>query len=238
MSSAPPSRGLRLVPVGLAAAALFAVGAFTQSHALRLASKLWPVALLALWVLRAAPRDRYRAAMLVGLGCSLAGDLFLEISPRGLFLPGLVSFLVAHVCYVVAYLEDTRAASPLRAVPAYAYGAALVVLLLPGLGRLAVPVAVYTVVICTMIWRAAARIGRVDRASAALAFVGAVTFALSDSLIAVGRFGGHLVAEPLRTSAAWRLCIMATYWLGQWAIAAAAVARAGMVNCSGSTRSV
>lgn len=225
MSSRPSFPSRRLVPLALVAAAAFAVGAFTQNHALRLASKPWPVVLLALWVARAAPADRYRGAMLLGLGCSLAGDMFLEVSPRGLFLPGLVSFLVAHVFYVVAYLEDARAAALLRAIPAYLYGAALVVALRPGLGRLTVPVAVYTVVICTMIWRAAARSGRVAQTSARLALVGAVTFAFSDSLIAVGRFGGHLVAEPLRTSTAWRLAIMSTYWLGQWAIAAAAVTR-------------
>lgn len=221
----PSFAGRRLVPLALVAAAAFAVGAFTQNHALRLASKPWPVVLLALWIFRAAPVDRYRRAMLAGLACSLAGDVFLEVSPRGLFLPGLVSFLVAHVFYVVAYLEDARAVAPLRALPAYAYGVGLLTALRPGLGRLTVSVAVYTAVICTMIWRAAARVGRVERTTAWLALVGAVTFALSDSLIAVGRFGGHLVAEPLRTSTAWRLAIMTTYWLGQWAIAAAAVTR-------------
>jgi uncharacterized membrane protein YhhN len=194
-------------------------------YLLRLASKPWPVLLLAGWVWREAPSDRYRSAMIAGLVCSVAGDMFLEASPRGLFLPGLVSFLVAHVFYVLAYLQDTRALEPLRGLPAYAYGATLVVVLWPGLGPMAIPVAIYAAVICTMLHRAAARIGRVEATSGCLALVGAITFAASDSLIAIGRFGGHLVEETWRTSIPWRMAIMATYWLGQWAIAASAVTR-------------
>lgn len=213
------------VALALAAAALFALGALLGVHLLRLASKPWPVVLLAAWVWREAPADRYRSAMIAGLACSLAGDMFLEASPRSLFLPGLVSFLVAHVFYVLAYLHDTRALEPLRALPAYAYGAILVALLWPGLGPMTIPVAVYAGVICTMLYRAAARVGRVEATSARLALVGAVTFAASDSLIAIGRFGGHLVEETWRTSTPWRLAIMTTYWLGQWAIAASAVTR-------------
>lgn len=221
---APTSRRLSLALASLAAA-LFAVGALLDVHALRLASKPWPVVLLALWVWREAPADRYRNTMIAGLACSLAGDMFLETSPRGLFLPGLVSFLVAHVFYVLAYTSDTRALAPLRALPAYAYGASLVVWLWPGLGPMGAPVAIYAAVICTMLYRAAARLGHVEPSSGRLALAGAITFAASDSLIAIGRFGGHVVDESLRTSTSWRLAIMTTYWLGQWAIAASAVTR-------------
>lgn len=209
------------------AALVFVLGAYLDLHVLRMLSKPWPVVLLALWVLRAAPPDRYRTFMALGLGASLAGDMFLEASPRTLFLPGLESFLVAHVLYVLAYTSDTRALEPLRAIPAYAYGATLVVLLLPGLGPMTVPVAIYALVICTMLWRAAARVGHANERSARLALVGAITFAASDSLIAIGRFGDHLVDESLRTSTPWRLAIMTTYWLGQWAIAGSAIARRG-----------
>ena len=217
----------RLLALALAGAALFAAGALIDVRGLRLASKPWPVVALAIWVWTASPKDRYRTCLTAGLVASLAGDMFLELSPRALFLPGLVSFLIAHVLYVLAYLSDTRALAPLRAIPAYAYGVGLVALLWPGLGPLAIPVAIYAVVICTMLWRAAARVGHAAEPSARLALVGAVTFAASDSLIAVGRFGGYLVDEAIRTSTAWRLAIMTTYWLGQWAIAASAVRREG-----------
>lgn len=214
-----------MLALAVLAALVFVLGAYLDLHAVRLASKPWPVLLLAAWVWRDAAADRYRNAMIAGLFCSVAGDLFLEASPRTLFLPGLVSFLVAHVFYVLAYVSDTRALAPLRAIPAYVYGVGLVVLLSPGLGAMTIPVALYALVICTMLWRAAARVGHVTETSARLALVGAMTFAASDSLIAIGRFGGHLVDESLRTSTPWRLAIMATYWLGQWAIAASATTR-------------
>jgi alkenylglycerophosphocholine/alkenylglycerophosphoethanolamine hydrolase len=214
-----------MLALAVIAAALFVIGAYVDHHVLRMLSKPWPVLLLAAWVWRASPPHRYRTTMIAGLVCSVAGDLFLEASPRTLFLPGLVSFLVAHVFYVLAYVSDARALEPLRAIPAYAYGAGLVVLLLPGLGPMTIPVAIYALVICTMLWRAAARVGHASEASARLALIGAITFAASDSLIAIGRFGGHLVEEELRTSTPWRLAIMASYWLGQWAIAASGVTR-------------
>jgi len=221
----PRAPSQALLGLALAGAALFGLGAVLDLHWLRLASKPWPVVALAVWVWRAAPADTYRRWMVAGLACSLAGDMFLETSPRGLFLPGLVSFLVAHVFYVLAYASDWRGGEPLRALPAYAYGASLVALLWPGLGPMGIPVAVYALVICTMLWRAAARMGHVAQASGRLALTGAIVFAASDSLIAIGRFGGHLVDESLRTSTPWRLTIMTTYWLGQWAIAASAVTR-------------
>jgi uncharacterized membrane protein YhhN len=87
-------------------------------------------------------------------------------------------------------------------------------------------VAVYALVICAMVWRAAARIGHAPAESGRLALAGAIVFTASDSLIAVGRFGEHLVDEALRTSSAWRLAIMITYWAGQWLIAASATTRA------------
>jgi uncharacterized membrane protein YhhN len=228
-SSMPPrsSFGIALAFGALASALAFFAGVLLDVHALRLATKPWPVVLLALWVWRRAPAGAYRKWMVAGLGASLAGDMFLEASPRGLFIPGLLSFLVAHVFYVLAYLSDTRALAPLRALPAYAFGLTLVALLWAGLpGPLSVPVAIYALVICTMVWRAAARVGHGPAESARLALAGALVFTASDSLIAIGRFGAHLVDEAARTSSAWRLAIMITYWGGQWLIASSAITRA------------
>ena len=40
---------------------------------------------------------RYRRAVLIGITLSLLGDVFLML-PYDLFVPGLVAFLLAHVC--------------------------------------------------------------------------------------------------------------------------------------------
>lgn len=215
-------RKLGLV-VALASVALFFVGIAIDHHVLRLATKPWPVVVLALWVWREARPSRYRRFVTLGLAASLVGDMLLELAPVALFVPGLLAFLVAHVLYVLAYTSDTRVLAPLRAVPAYAYGAALIALLWPGLGPMAAPVGIYALVICTMLWRAAARVGTADPISARLALIGAVVFALSDSMIALGAFGRHLTEAhgvDLHGSAALSFAIMTTYWLGQLGIGA------------------
>src|SRR2546421_7807167 len=44
----------------------------------------------------------YKRLIIAGLLCSLAGDVLL-IWPRERFVAGLVCFLFAHVCYIVAF---------------------------------------------------------------------------------------------------------------------------------------
>ena len=45
---------------------------------------------------------RYRALILVGLVCSLAGDVLLML-PGDRFVPGLASFLVANLLYIATF---------------------------------------------------------------------------------------------------------------------------------------
>jgi uncharacterized membrane protein YhhN len=75
------------------------------------------------------------------------------------------------------------------------------------------PVIVYVVVICAMMWRAAARLGGSPAGlfSESAALAGAVLFGASDSLIALDRFHA-----PARGG---RYAIILLYWLGQWGIA-------------------
>ncbi|MBM3495296.1 MAG: lysoplasmalogenase, partial [Armatimonadetes bacterium] len=90
------------------------------------------------------------------------------------------------------------------------------------LADLALPVAVYVVVICAMMWRACAAAldaSPTARSAAAVGAIGAVAFGLSDTLIAFGRWGGPVTAGPL--------AVMGLYWAGQLGIAASAVAFAG-----------
>lgn len=219
------SIGPPLALVALFCAGLFGLGLALDAHWLRLLAKPGPVVALGLWVWRRAPAGAYRRFILFGLGASLAGDLFLELDPRSLFVAGLASFLLAHLFYVAAYVSDARAPSLARAIPAYGYGALALAALWSGLGPMRVPVVLYTAVISTMLWRAAARVGRVSASSGRLALAGAIVFAASDSMIAFGRFGGEWLDPSLRTSLVLRVAIMTTYWLGQWGIAGSACAR-------------
>ena len=203
----------RLAPFAIAVA-LYVLASAAGTPSLRLAAKPLPVLVLAQAV-AAAPGRAFalRRGIFIGLLLSAAGDVLLELD---LFLPGLLAFLAAHVAYVVAFLSDTRAAAPLRALPFAIWGGLLFTHVQPRLGSLAGPVIVYVAAICTMMWRAAARVGsRPGLRGARAGLLGAVSFGLSDSLIALDRFSSPIpgMSAP----------IMLFYWLGQVGIAKAAL---------------
>lgn len=204
-----PTTRILTVVAAIAVAAFF-VGQALDLHALRMAAKPIPVIALGVWV-RLTARDHYATLVLAGLAASLAGDVLLEASPD-YFLYGLVAFLVGHLCYVAAYVSRARTVHVARALPWAAFGAAMFTLVAPGLGDMAIPVAVYTTVICTMGWRAWETSRTAAPKGAALhALLGASLFAVSDSLIAINKFHAPFVGA--------RYAIMVLYWLGQLGIA-------------------
>jgi len=159
-------------------------------------------------------RAPYSRLLRRGLVACLIGDILLEVSPST-FTAGLIAFLIGHVFYVLAYVTRTRRVAAGWALAFAAYGAGMLWVLHPGLGSMELPVSIYTAAICLMLWRAAALLGQgtpQGRGLARYAFLGAVAFALSDSLIALNRF--H---EPL---AGVRYPIIVLYWLGQLGITA------------------
>ncbi|MFY9611648.1 MAG: lysoplasmalogenase [Blastocatellia bacterium] len=155
--------------------------------------------------------SRYANLVLIGLACSLVGDVLLML-PSDQFVPGLVSFLVAHLFYIAAFRSGLAGFGPAwLALPFFAYGLAAFWILLPGLGELKLPVAVYLVVILTMAWQTAVRWNAIRDRSCLFAFAGALLFVISDSIIAFNRFHTRFyLAEAL---------IMSTYFTAQWLIA-------------------
>ncbi|RCS29834.1 lysoplasmalogenase [Rhodanobacter denitrificans] len=170
------------------------------------------------WRARSAPSPRYRRWMLAGIACSLAGDVLLML-PGDLFVPGLLAFLLAHACFIAAFLGDSRFAVPAWPLAAcLAYGAANLALLWGAIDApLRVPVVVYVAVLATMggqaVARALASARRHDAQAPAarLAARGALVFMLSDSLLAWDRFRG-----PLPGAGLW---VLAAYYLALWWIA-------------------
>ena len=59
------------------------------------------------WRARPAQSGRYRRWILAGIACSLLGDVLLML-PGDLFVPGLVAFLCGHLCFIAAFLGDSR----------------------------------------------------------------------------------------------------------------------------------
>ena len=195
-----------LMAAGAIGAALFIVGLWQDVFGLRLITKPIPIVCMMIG-LRLTARDRYATRILIGLVFSLIGDLLLEASPD-LFVPGLLAFLLAQVWYIAAFLGATRALKLWRLLPFAGWGIIVYAILLPNLGGMALPVGAYVIVICVMMWRASALEGGGTAARAAL--IGAVLFALSDTLIALNKFGA-----PIEGAHYW---IIILYWLGQLGI--------------------
>ncbi|RDI97290.1 lysoplasmalogenase [Dyella solisilvae] len=158
----------------------------------------------------------YRRWIAIGMVFSLAGDIFLML-PVDAFVPGLVAFLIGHLCFLRALTSDTRfAAVPLALLACVAYGVLNLWALWPSLpGALHVPVVVYVAVLTCMAGQAVARaLWRAHDALAGPALWaagGALLFVLSDTLLAWNRFR---LAIPL--SALW---ILATYYAALWCLA-------------------
>jgi uncharacterized membrane protein YhhN len=153
----------------------------------------------------------YKYLIVAGLVCSLAGDVFLML-PSDRFIHGLVSFLVAHLFYIAAFmLAGGRIVSVWAALPLAIHGGLMLWLLWPFLGKMKAPVIVYVVLILLMAWMAWSRYLLTRQAGSYLAAVGATLFVASDSFLAVNRFkGGFRSAQFL---------ILSTYFAAQWLIA-------------------
>jgi uncharacterized membrane protein YhhN len=160
---------------------------------------------------RGADRPDRRRWVLAGLWFSLGGDVALLWPQQG-FLPGLVSFLVAHLCYLVAFTRGARLAAPAWPFVAYAVVAgAILALLWPGVpAALRLPVLAYVACLAAMAAQAAV-LWRCEVPRGARLALGGALFVASDALLATNRF-----ATPLPLSGLW---ILATYWSAQWCIA-------------------
>ena len=133
----------------------------------------------------------YQRMILIGLLFSLAGDVFLML-PRDRFIPGLLSFLLAHICYIVAFRLDGGRMAPLwSALPFLLYGTLMLRSLWPRLGKMKMPVVVYTMAISLMAWLALTRWLASAGDGRLLALVGALLFVASDSFLAINRFKGR-----------------------------------------------
>lgn len=212
------TRSKLLAVIGLAAALLYlAAGRIDAAPWLRLVAKPIPVLMMALWVSGLRIKGRYQLAIMIGLLLSALGDILLEYS-EATFLLGLGAFLLGHVAYIVAFLQDTRKLHPYYGAAAYAYGffAAVFLMTTGDLGGMIGPVYLYVLIITTMLWRAACRLDAptTPRFSAWTGLIGALLFVISDSILAF-----RLFETPIQLGGA---AVMVTYWLGQLGIALSA----------------
>ncbi|WP_255437798.1 lysoplasmalogenase [Comamonas flocculans] len=153
------------------------------------------------------------AWLLLALGASLAGDVFLMLPDR--FIPGLVSFLLAHLAYIALFRRGSRWLAQRAALAAtLALGAGMYAFLWRGglPPELRLPVAVYVLAIVLMAAQAWARWQALRGPAPLCVALGACCFMLSDALLATSRF-----VQPLPWAPLW---VLSSYYAAQLLIVA------------------
>ena len=168
------------------------------------ALKIVPILVL-MWLAAKQLQGVTRTLAITALGFSATGDVLLAIPFDNHFVFGLGAFLLAQLTYAGNFLRASEFGSRRFALRGVAIVLAALLLarqVLPGAGALALPVVFYIVAIVFMALSAAAH-----RSGSSLLFAGAVTFMVSDALIAINRF-----VDPVPMSGTW---IMLTYYGAQ-----------------------
>lgn len=163
--------------------------------------------------------------MLLGFGCSWVGDWLLHRKPSMVkYALGGLSFLIGHVCFILAYMRTSKRlfpAEPYISVREIAVIAVLWVVVVAGslifklkFNRLAVPIFVYAAVLMLMLVKASGLGLRLmlsgtegGAASFALLTGGALLFAVSDAILGIGFFGNKTYVKNVIN--------IATYFFGQ-----------------------
>ena len=171
------------------------------------------VAIAALVLLAPAPLSRYSFLIALGLGLSLAGDVFLMLRPAR-FLAGLAAFLLAHLVYITAFAGRATPEHAGMALLLAAAGGAIYAVLRPGLGRLRLPVLAYVAAITAMVWTALSAWLTLGGHGPAAAAIGALFFLVSDASLVYARFRHRYPGAQAVT--------LGTYYFGQWLIALSA----------------
>lgn len=142
-------------------------------------------------------KSTFRNLILCALALSWLGDVLLlfQVVDADFFLAGLISFLAAHVCYILAFRKTSVHHSqtilkekPWLVLVFIAYGTLFFFLIRDGLGDMLIPVMAYMAVILIMGITALNRFRRVEYSSFILVFAGALCFMMSDSLLAINKF--------------------------------------------------
>ena len=157
----------------------------------------------------------YTLFIIIGLLFCLGGDVFLALPQDRMFLFGLVSFLLGHVCYVIGFvwIAGPSNMTLLGVIVTMVLGVLVYVWLKPHLGSMKKPVIAYILVISFMFIGAWSVLGMPQQSLMArlLIFVGAAAFYISDIFVARDRF--------LKNDFINRLVGLPLYYMAQFMIA-------------------
>lgn len=167
----------------------------------------------------------------LGLVFSLLGDIFLLMRSR-FFVPGLFSFLFAHIFYIIGFAYGSIELNWWMLVP-LGIASLLILVAYPRIiggirrrlehRRLWLPVVLYMVTITIMLLMAMLTWFRPiwNYPAVLLVSVGALSFTISDTVLATGRF--------LRPVPYGNFLVMFTYHLGQIGISFGALSMMGLL---------
>lgn len=169
------------------------------------------------------------SVMLVGFCMSLVGDFWLdqELTEKHIFL-GIVFFFTAHLCYIAAFLkfgkEKLGITSMFTKTEIIAIAAVFVVAAVGSfvtkmqLGKLIVPVGLYSIVIATMVVKAITTCVAIYNTKAVATYalvtlaLGALLFIISDLILSFMYFGS-------KNTKGMRIANIVTYFSGQMLLA-------------------
>jgi uncharacterized membrane protein YhhN len=150
---------------------------------------------------------------------SWVGDVLLQMP--NLFVPGLLSFLTAHVFYII-YFAKTKSDQhsffklrPIMLIAVMAYLVEFIYILWPTLGPMRIPVLIYGITISTMLSAALWQYQKLENKTALYFIIGATLFVTSDSLLALNMFKENFSMAGI--------LIMSTYILAQLFIVLGAI---------------
>jgi uncharacterized membrane protein YhhN len=200
--------------------------AISASHLVSIALELTllsqitkPMLMIALLVYfnQSVPKTALNKFVNAALILSAIGDTLLLFNDENplFFMLGLGSFLLAHLVYIFLNLnlidsEDRKLKFHWRDILFAGFGLFMFRLVRPNLGEMMIPTLIYTVVICMMGISASKRIGKTSIKSFQLVLIGAITFMISDSLLAMNKFNSPFYLADF--------LIMLTYISGQFLI--------------------
>ena len=209
------------LPVFVLVALVHLAGVFLEHKFLVFSTKPFLMPLLAMWLAMGThghPPHFLKKMVFAGLAFATLGDVLLLFGEKPLFfILGLVAFLFTHLSYIGGFSAISNLDKGfLRERPTWGllfvvYAVGLTGWLWPGIPEaMKVPVAIYAAVITSMAMSVFNLKRSISNKLFQTLFAGALLFVLSDSLIAVSRFGDAF------TSPGW--VIMATYLAGQFLI--------------------
>ncbi len=189
---------------------------YTHQSTLRWFTKplLMPLLMLGFYVASTARTNGMFRLIFTALILSCCGDVLLQL--QGFFIPGLTSFLWAHVCFIIYFLQLEKTKKgwmqlhPPMALPVLLYILLFLYLLFPYLGALKIPVIFYAITIGSMLVLALNTRGKLASKNSGIFIWGAILFVISDSVLAVNLFAHQHVA--------FSLLVMATYAAAQFLI--------------------